>query len=68
VATGARPSTLLEGIMSLLPTGEQPGVLFMALFLKKLPRDHLCSRNFESVREMALFADQLWDARGSLAI
>jgi hypothetical protein len=70
VAPGARPSTLLDGMMSLLPTGEQPGILFMALFLKKLPqdvRDHLCSRNFESVREMAVFADQLWDARGSLA-
>jgi hypothetical protein len=70
VTPGSRPSTLLDGMMSLLPTGEQPGVLFMALFLKKLPqdvRDHLCSRNFDSVREMAVFADQLWDARGSLA-
>jgi hypothetical protein len=70
VAPDARPSSLLDGMLSLLPTGEQPGVIFMALFLKKLPqdvRDHLCSRNFDSVRDMAIFADQMWDARGSLA-
>jgi hypothetical protein len=70
VAPDARPSSLLDGMLSLLPTGEQPGVLFMALFLKKLPqdvRDHLCSRNFDTVRDMAIFADQMWDARGSLA-
>jgi hypothetical protein len=70
VSADARPSTLLDGMLSLLPTGEQPGVIFMALFLKKLPqdvRDHLCSRNFESVRDMAIFADQMWDARGSLS-
>jgi hypothetical protein len=70
VAPDARPSALLDGMLSLLPTGEQPGVIFMALFLKKLPqdvRDHLCSCKFDSVRDMAIFADQMWDARGSLA-
>jgi hypothetical protein len=70
VPADARPSTLLDGMMSLLPTGEQPGVIFMALFLKKLPqdvRDHLCSRNFDAVHDMAIFADQMWDARGSLS-
>jgi hypothetical protein len=70
VSADARPSTLLDGMLSLLPTGEQPGVIFMALFLKKLPqdvRDHLCSRNFDSVRDMAIFADQMWDACGSLS-
>jgi hypothetical protein len=70
VAPDARPSSLLDGMLSLLPTGEQPSMLFMALLLKKLPqdvRDHLCSRNFDSVRDMAIFADQMWDARGSLA-
>jgi hypothetical protein len=53
VLPDARTSSLLDGMLSLRPTGEQPGVLFMALFLKKLPqdvRDHLCSRNFDSVR------------------
>jgi hypothetical protein len=70
VAPDARPSSLLDGMLSLLPTREQPGVIFMALFLKKLPqdvRDHLCSRNFDTVRDIAIFADQMWDARGSLA-
>jgi hypothetical protein len=71
VAPDARPSSLLDGMLSLLPTGEQPGVIFMALFLKKLPqdvRDHLCSRNFDSVRDMAIFADQMWDAKGQLGV
>jgi hypothetical protein len=42
----------------------------MAHFLRKLPadiRDHLCSRSFNTPREMGVFADQLWDGRGGLS-
>jgi hypothetical protein len=69
-AGDARPSALLDSMLSLLPPGEPPGVLFMAHFLRKLPadiRDHLCSRNFATPREMGVFADQLWDGRGGLS-
>jgi hypothetical protein len=70
MAGDARPSALLDNMLSLLPPGEQPGVLFMVHCLRKLPgdiRDHLCSRPFNDPREMAVFADQLWDGRGGLS-
>jgi len=61
-----RPSQLLDNMLALLPPGEPPGLLFQGLFLRRLPseiRDHLAAGNFDSVREMAVMADQLWDAR-----
>jgi hypothetical protein len=65
MAGDARPSALLDSMLSLLPPGEQPGVLFMAHYLRKLPAD-ISSRPFSDPREMAVFADQLWDGRGGL--
>jgi len=61
-----RPSQLLDNMLALLPPGEPPGLLFQGLFLRRLPaeiRDHLAAGSFDSVREMAVMADQLWDAR-----
>jgi len=61
-----RPSQLLDAMLSLLPPGEQPGNLFQALFLERLPaemRNQLAADTFESVREMAVKADSIWDAR-----
>jgi len=61
-----RPSQLLDNMLSLLPPGEPPGLLFQALFLRRLSaeiRDHLAAGSFSSVRDMAAMADQLWDAR-----
>jgi len=61
-----RPSQLLDSMLSLLPVGEQPTILFQALYLERLPseiRDQLAAADFESVREMAVLADTIWDSR-----
>ena len=36
---GRRPSELMEAMLALLPPGEQPGLLFKAHFLHRLPSD-----------------------------
>jgi hypothetical protein len=62
-----RPSALMDRMMSLLPAGEKPGVLFQALYLRRLPldmREHVGGRQFDTARQMAEYADLLWDARG----
>ena len=59
-----RPSTLMDQMLTLLPAGEKPGLLFTGLFLKRLYREHLAARDFTSPRQMAEYADVLWDARG----
>jgi hypothetical protein len=62
-----RPSALMDKMMSLLPAGEKPGVLFQALYLRRLPldmREHVGGRQFDTARQMAEYADLLWDARG----
>ncbi len=61
-----RPSVLMSQMLALLPPGENAGVLFLTMFLDRLPqniREHLATRNFDSAREMAAHADRLWDAR-----
>ena len=61
-----RPTQLLDTMMSLLPPGEPPGILFQALFLQRLPtdmRDHLVAANLQTPREMAITADRMWDSR-----
>ena len=61
-----RPTQLLDAMMALLPPGEQPGIIFQALFLQRLPadmRDHLVAANLETHREMAITADRMWDSR-----
>jgi hypothetical protein len=66
-----RPSALMNSMLSLLPEGERPGVLFLAHFLRWLPteiRNHLAGATFESPRDMAAHADVLWDARGGAAM
>jgi hypothetical protein len=62
-----RPSALMDKMMSLLPAGEKPGILFQALYLRRLPldmREHVGGRQFDTARQMAEYADLLWDARG----
>jgi hypothetical protein len=62
-----RPSSLMDQMLTLLPAGEKPGLLFVGLFLRRLPveyRDHLAAKEFSSPRAMAEYADDLWDARG----
>lgn len=60
-----RPSALMDAMQALLPPGEAPTDVFHALYLNRLPqyiRDHLATRSFHSMREMAQYADKLWDA------
>jgi hypothetical protein len=62
-----RPSALMDHMLTLLPAGERPGLLFIGLFLRRLPveyRDHLAAKEFSSPCAMAEYADNLWDARG----
>jgi len=61
-----RPSVMMKEMLALLPKGEKPETLFLALFLGRLPtsmRDHLAAANATSAKEMAQHADLLWDAR-----
>jgi hypothetical protein len=65
-----RPSMLMDSMLSLLPPGDQPGTLFLAMYLRRLPtnmRDQLGALEFKSPRAMAEHADLLWDARGGAA-
>jgi hypothetical protein len=65
-----RPSMLMDSMLSLLPPGDQPGTLFQAMFLRRLPttmRDQLGALEFKTPRAMAEHADLLWDARGGAA-
>jgi hypothetical protein len=66
-----RPSALMNSMLSLLPEGERPGILFLAHFLRRLPaeiRNHLAGAKFDSPRDMAEHADVQWDARGGAAM
>ena len=63
----SRPSELMIRMLALLPLDEPLGVLFRALFLRRLPvgiREHLMVRNFDDPQEMAQHADLIWDASG----
>ena len=64
-----RPTALMDAMLALLPEDEVPGSLFLGLFLERLPvemRDHLVAKEFKNPSEMALYADNLWDARRAL--
>ena len=64
-----RPTALIYTMLALLLEDDTPGSLFLGLFLERLPfeiRDHLVSREFKTPREMALYADSLWDARKAI--
>ena len=61
-----RPTALMDAMLALLPDDEEPGSIFLGLFLERLPvemRDHLVARVFKTPGEMASHADLLWDAR-----
>lgn len=67
---GSRPSAMMAAMLSLLPEGEQPGFLFKAVFLRRLPvemREHLAAKEFPTPQEMAKHADSLWEARNGAA-
>lgn len=66
---GRRPSELMEAMLALLPPGEQPGLLFKAMFIHRLPNDMrdrvaLDVQRAEP-RELAALADQLYFVRNA---
>ncbi len=59
-----KPSVLLDKMILLLPEGETQGHLFKTHFLNRLPssiRQHLLHQKFATLRDMAIFADSLFD-------
>lgn len=67
---GQRPSQLMRSMLSLLPPGEPPGLLFKRLFILKLPADLQpeVSKKISrlNARELAEYADSKWDDRNSV--
>lgn len=67
---GQRPSQLMRSMLSMLPLGEQPGLLFKRLFVLKLPADIQpeVSKKISrlTARELAEYADSRWDNRNSV--
>lgn len=64
-----RPTALMASMLAHLPAGDSSSsTLFLALFLRRLPSDirsHLVTTDFKTPREMAEYADKLWDARST---
>ncbi len=59
-----KPSVLLDKMIMFLPEGETQGHLFKTHFLNRLPasiRQHLLHQKFTTLRDMAIFADSLFD-------
>ena len=68
--TGVRPTTLMNQLLSLLPPGDHPETMFMLLYLDRLPPNisaQLTARTFRHPRDMAAYADQIWDSTPPLA-
>ena len=66
---GQAPTQLMRTLLTCLPAGEPPGLLFKHLFLLKLPgnlRD-LVAKKIERLdaRELAEYADTCWNIRNS---
>lgn len=63
----SRPSVLMNQLLSLLPTGERPGKLFLHHFLRHLPADvrsQLTDADQDDPRRLAEQADRIWASRG----
>ena len=63
--SGVRPTTLMNQLLSLLPEGDHPETMFLLLFLDRLPphiSSQLTARTFCHPRDMAVYADQIWDS------
>ena len=63
--SGVRPTTLMNQLLWLLPPGDHPETMFLMLFLDRLPPNisaQLTARTFRHPRDMAAYADQIWDS------
>jgi hypothetical protein len=66
-----RPSRMMSEMLALLPTGTAPDLLFLCLFLRRLPasmRDHLAAADHKTTAAMAAHADLLWDSRAGQSV
>jgi hypothetical protein len=66
-----RPSRMMAEMLALLPAGTAPDLLFLCLFLRRLPasmRDHLAAADHKTATAMASHADLLWDARAGQSV
>jgi hypothetical protein len=66
---GRRPSEMMDTMLAALPATEPAGFLFKTIFLNRLPsdmRDHVAVQ-FQQLeaKQLAQFADAIWDARNS---
>ena len=65
LVSGLCPTTLMNQLLSLLPEGDHPETMFLLLFLDRLPphiSSQLTTRTFRHPRDMAVYADQIWDS------
>ena len=59
-----KPSLLMSNMLALLPDGDEPGTLFLCMFLRRLPefmRPQLKAGRYETPDEMAIADDDLWE-------
>jgi hypothetical protein len=66
-----RPSRMMSEMLALLPSGTAPDLLFLCLFLRRLPasmRDHLAAADHKTTAAMAAHADLLWDSRAGQSV
>ena len=69
--SGVRPTTLMNRLLSLLPEGDHPEMMFLLLFLDCLPPNisaQLTVRTFHHPRDMVAYADQIWDSSPQPAV
>jgi hypothetical protein len=62
-----KPSHLMNSLLSMLPPGEQTGVLFLTLFLRRLPvyiRHQLAALPTRNPQQLAAHADLIWTSNG----
>ena len=63
--SGVWPTTLMNQLLSLLPQGDHPETMFLMLFLDCLLPNistQLTARSFRHPRDVAAYADQIWDS------
>jgi hypothetical protein len=66
-----RPSRMMSEMLALLPSGSAPDLLFLYLFLRRLPasmRDHLATADHKTTAAMAARADLPWDSRAGQSV
>jgi hypothetical protein len=65
-----KPSQLMNSLLALLPPDDQPGILFLALFMRRLPtyiRDQLAALPTRDPDQLAAHADLIWTSHGGAA-